>query len=258
MLLLCIFVAFIAITGAQQNCASSLESSTSPVATNGFAWDIVATNVSSPRGIVFDSRGRLLVVQQGVGIVALTLSNDSCARVTEWITVINNSSLNHGIEFSTDGGTLYASSSNSAWSWEYNAGDATVANPKLTVGGMGGTSHSTRTLHIPPLYPDLLIISRGSDGNIDSSAAFPDSGHSEVKVFNLTNLPIGGYDYTADGGLLAYGVRNEVGITSDLQGYIWGVMNSADDLHRNGTDISKDNPAEELHDCIPSVILVNT
>jgi glucose/arabinose dehydrogenase len=230
-----------------QSCSSSLNAVTSPVATAGFEWDIISTNVSEARGIIFDIQGRLLIVQSGIGITALTLSNDSCATVISTSTVLKNSSLNHGIEFSPDGRTLYASSTDSAWSWSYNVNDATVSNPKLLVGNMGGTTHSTRTLHISPSLPNLLVISRGSDGNIDPSAASISSGHSQVKVFDLTKVPSGGYDYTQEGGLLAYGVRNEVGITSDWQGIIWGVMNSADDLTRNGTDISTDNPAEELH-----------
>lgn len=120
---------------------------------------------------------------------------------------------------------------------------------------MGGTTHSTRTLHISPLHPNLLIISRGSDGNIDASAASIASGHSQVKVFDLENVPSGGYDYTRDGGIMAFGVRNEVGVTSDAMGHVWGVMNSADDLTRNGTDITNDNPAEELHYCTLSLLL---
>jgi len=232
-----------------QNCTSSVKSTTSPVATTGFAWDILATNLSSPRGIIFDSQGRLLIVQSGTGILALTFTNDSCGIVTQTTNVLLNSSLNHGIEFSVDGKTLFASSANDAWSWSYNATDASVSNVKLLVTNMGGTTHSTRTLHVPPLHPNLLVISRGSDGNIDPSAATTASGHSQVKAFDLDNVPSGGYDYSSDGGILAYGVRNEVGVTSDLAGHVWGVMNSADDLERNGTDISMDNPAEELHYC---------
>lgn len=233
----------------QNNCSSSLQAVTSPVATSEFEWDIIATDVSEARGIIFDSQGRLLVVQQGIGIAVLTLSNDSCATVISTSMLLENSSLNHGIEFSPDGQTLYASSANSAWSWSYNATDATVSNPMLLVTNMGGTTHSTRTLHIPTSHPNLLVISRGSDGNLDANAALISSGHSQVKVFDLNNVPSDGYDFTGDGKLLAYGVRNEVGVTSDWQGFVWGVMNSADDVTRNGTDISKDNPAEELHYC---------
>ena len=217
----------------------------------GFEWDIISVNLSTPRDITFDSRGRLLILEAGSGITALTLSNDSCSVVTATTQLLSNSSLNHGIEFSTDGNTLYASSNNSAWAWDYNVDGPNISNPRIIVTGMGGTTHSTRTLHIPPLHPNLLVVSRGSDGNIDASAADIASGHSQVKVFDLNHVPSGGYDYTSEGAVLGFGVRNEVGVTSDLNGRVWGVMNSADDLTRNGTDISKDNPAEELHYCTP-------
>jgi glucose/arabinose dehydrogenase len=249
MILLLLVFALLSLTRGQSSCSSSVEASTSPVAIDGFAWDIIATNLSNARGIIFDSQGRLLVVQRGTGITALTLSNDSCAIITSTSTVLQNSSLNHGIEFSVDGGTLYASSGDNAWSWRYNISDASVSDARLIVSGMGGTSHSTRTLHISPVHPNLLVVSRGSDGNIDPSAASITSGHSQVKVFDLNKIPDGGYDYTKDGGVLAYGVRNEVGITSDSQGHIWGVENSADQLERNNTTISKDNPAEKLNYC---------
>lgn len=250
MILFSILALLLALVKAQSNCSSSIKAITSPTASNGFAWDIIATNVSSPRGIIFDSKGRLLIVQQGTGILALSLSNNSCAQITQTTIVLQNSSLNHGIEFSTDGKTLYASSTDSAWSWKYNADDASVSNPQLIVSGMGGTTHSTRTLQVSPLHPNLLIITRGSDGNIDPSAATTSSGHSQVRVFDLNHVPEGGYDYDSDGGILGYGVRNEVGVTSDLHGHVWGVMNSADDLERNGTNISMDNPAEELNYCM--------
>ena len=216
---------------AQSSCPSSIQANTSPAAMAGFEWDIISVNLSTPRDITFDSRGRLLILEAGSGITALTLSNDSCSVV------------------STDGNTLYASSNNSAWAWDYNVDGPNISNPRIIVTGMGGTTHSTRTLHIPPLHPNLLVVSRGSDGNIDASAADIASGHSQVKVFDLNHVPSGGYDYTSEGAVLGFGVRNEVGVTSDLNGRIWGVMNSADDLTRNGTDISKDNPAEELHYC---------
>jgi hypothetical protein len=246
-----LFLVFVVISvvSAQTNCSSSVKSSTSPVAAAGFTWDIIATNLSNARGIIFDSQGRLLVVQSGAGITALSLSNDSCATITQTTMVIQNSSLNHGIEFSANGGTLYASSEDSAWSWKYNATDASVSEVRLIVSGMGDTTHSTRTLQISPMHPNLLAVSRGSDGNIDPSAASITSGHSQVKVFDLNKIPDGGYDYTADGGVMAYGVRNEVGITTDSNGHLWGVENSADNLERNGTTISKDNPAEKLNYC---------
>jgi len=45
----------------------------------GFTRSLVASDLTSPRGIAFDSAGNLLVVQKGKGIVALTItSKDNC------------------------------------------------------------------------------------------------------------------------------------------------------------------------------------
>lgn len=46
-----------------------------PSVAPGFAARLVANGLQSPRGIVFDKTGRLLVVQQGLGIQALTFDD---------------------------------------------------------------------------------------------------------------------------------------------------------------------------------------
>ncbi|KAF7324002.1 Soluble quino protein glucose dehydrogenase [Mycena kentingensis (nom. inval.)] len=71
-----------------------------------------AGDLISPRGIIFDSAGNLLAVQQGVGIVGFTLNTDGSAKSRK--TVLSNTMLNHGIAFSADGKTIFASSSNTA------------------------------------------------------------------------------------------------------------------------------------------------
>jgi hypothetical protein len=40
-------------------------------------------------------------------------------------------------------------------------------------------------------------------------------GRALVKVFDLTNVPQGGYDYKTSGRFLGYGLRNEVAIVVD-------------------------------------------
>jgi hypothetical protein len=65
----------------------------------GFVARLVAQNLTSPRGIKFDNEGALLVVEQDKGITALTLveSGTGCWSVSSRKTVINDTSLNHGI-----------------------------------------------------------------------------------------------------------------------------------------------------------------
>lgn len=83
---------------------------------------------------------------------------------------------------------------------------------------MSNSDHTTRTLLSSRKAEGMLVISRGSASNIDLEAKDLSSGHSQLKAFNLTDLPPNGYQFTNDGlrlGPLAifceYGIRaNEV------------------------------------------------
>jgi glucose/arabinose dehydrogenase len=114
---------------------------------------------------------------------------------------------------------------------------------------MSSTDHTTRTLLIPKMQPDLLIVSRGSDSNMDDEAAQLDSGHSQVRSYNMTSFTT---NATAmeflEGKLLGWGLRNSVGVAQHPQsGGIWAVENSVDQLTRDNEDIHQNNPAEELN-----------
>lgn len=56
---------------------------------------LVANNLTTPRGIKFDSQGTLLVVEQGSGIVALNLvdAGRDCLSVGSRKTVINDTTV---------------------------------------------------------------------------------------------------------------------------------------------------------------------
>ena len=146
---------------------------------------------------------------------------------------------------STDGSTLYASTTEDAFAWDYDSSTRRVSNRRTLVTAMQGSDHSTRTLLLTS--NGWLVVSRGSFSNIDFAAASLDTGHSQVRAFNLNNRT-GTYQYSTDGVRLAWGVRNEVGIAEHPgSGGIWGVENSADQQTRMGVDIHEDNPAEELN-----------
>jgi glucose/arabinose dehydrogenase len=80
---------------------------------------------------------------------------------------------------------------------------------------MRTTGHYTRTLIVPPHRPDLLVVSHGSDGNLDYASGNPATGTAIVKVFDLTSVPSGGYNYASTGYLMGYGLRNEVALAFD-------------------------------------------
>lgn len=115
---------------------------------------------------------------------------------------------------------------------------------------MDNEGHTTRTLLMSTMQPGMLVVSRGSDGNIDITTENLDSGISQIKAFNLTNLTETSepYDYTNDGLLLGWGLRNSVGVAEEpVTGGIWSIENSADQIERNGVDIHETNPGEEVN-----------
>ena len=221
-----------------------------PSVASGYVAQLVATGFSYPRGIKFDTEGALLVVESGTGITALNLeySHDGCISESSRKTVIDDKTLNHGIELSKDGTTLYASNTESARGWGYSPKtQKTTSGPTTLVKNMTNGDHVTRTLLLPRSNPGMLIVSRGSTSNVDPLADDIYTGHSQIKAFDLTNMT-GPYDFDKDGLLLGWGLRNDVGVDEEpTKGGIYAVENSVDQLTRNGVDIHNTNPAEELN-----------
>lgn len=221
-----------------------------PSVASGYAVTRVASALETPRGIIFDSADRLLAVQKNVGIVGLTLSEaqNGGASVESKTTVIDDNTLNHGIELSSDGKTLYASSTEYVYSWVYDPMTGkNTSEPTILVGNMTTSDHTTRTLLLSKKAPGMLIVTRGSTSNIDTEAEDISTGHSQIKVFNLMNMT-GPYDFNADGLLLGWGLRNDVGIAEEpVTGGLYSVENSVDQMTRMGKDIHATNPGEELN-----------
>lgn len=62
-----------------------------PVLAEGWEAQLVVTGLSSPRGVVFDSNGALLVVQQGAGVVRITFTDNggTCLVLNEKANVVS-------------------------------------------------------------------------------------------------------------------------------------------------------------------------
>jgi glucose/arabinose dehydrogenase len=115
---------------------------------------------------------------------------------------------------------------------------------------MSNDDHTTRTLLMSQKQNGTLIVSRGSNSNIDIEAEDLSSGHSQIKAFDLTNVTSTSspYDFTSAGRLLGWGLRNSVGVAEEpLTGGIYSVENSVDQITRGDTDIHQDNPGEEMN-----------
>ena len=151
--------------------------------------------------------------------------------------------------FSQDGKTLYASSAEAAYSWDYDAASSTVGNANMSVvTGMNTDDHTTRTLLMSQKVDGMLLVSRGSTSNIDPEAEMLSSGHSQIKAFNLNNITANGYSYDTDGLRLGWGLRNSVGVAEHpTTGGIFSVENSVDQATRDGQDVHEDNPGEEMN-----------
>lgn len=162
----------------------------------------------------------------------------------------NDAQLNHGLALSLDGRTLYGSSATVVNAWDYDASQGrTTSSSRVVVGELGvAGGHETRTLTITRNVPNMLLVSRGSIGNIDPDALDVTTGISTIKAFNMSNMTDLAYSYIDNGLLLGWGLRNSVGVAEDpASGAIYSVENSVDNFERNGQNIHQNNPGEEMN-----------
>jgi hypothetical protein len=101
-LLFCIGL-WIATVLAQTSTACSVLSATyaAPVLLSGWQAQLVATGLTSPRSILFDSNGHLLVVQSGHGVLNLELADGggTCVGVAHKTYLINSTDVSTSPSF---------------------------------------------------------------------------------------------------------------------------------------------------------------
>ncbi|CAK7211159.1 hypothetical protein SCUCBS95973_001038 [Sporothrix curviconia] len=228
-----------------------------PVLTPGWSAQLIATNLTLPRSLRFDDAGGLLVLEEFKGIRRLTFGDygGTCLVVKTSTPVVDNIDLNHGLEFSADTSMLYASTANDVFAWPYNSTTGTVGgSPQSVITGMGSPGHISRTLLFSkdPSVANkaTLLVSRGSNSNLDADTSLIASGRSQIRAFDVSRTKASQfpYDYTTDGTLIGWGLRNSVGLAEEpTTNGLYSVENSLDDIGREGTDIHTDNPGEELN-----------
>ncbi|KAJ3504827.1 hypothetical protein NMY22_g17790 [Coprinellus aureogranulatus] len=212
-----------------------------------------------------DSKGHLLVLQRDIGVTGHEVDETGCVISTK--TIIADSQFNHGMDVVGD--KLFVSAPDVAWVWDYDPETMTATNRKTLVTGMLNSFHITRSIHVSRKYPDFISLSVGSEGNLDLPSFDPAIGRSQIRTFDMRELPEGGVTYNSSyGKVLGYGLRNCVGVTEDKSGTVFAVgafelsplfmldliqfpENSLDDAHRviNSieVDIHEDNPAEKIY-----------
>jgi glucose/arabinose dehydrogenase len=207
----------------------------------GFSACEIPIDLSKPRSIIATGTSSLLALERGTESVVFLFDADGDGMPDSKRTVISANSLNHGL--AVHEGFIYASSDTTVYRWHYTRdflldSDAEIVVENMNADGQGGApeGHRTRTLIFDE--QNRLYISVGSNGNVDA-----DSHRSRIRRFDLenaTNLPLN----FQLGDIFADGLRNEVGLTFDVHGDLWGVENGADNLYRSdlGGDIHQDNP----------------
>ena len=125
---------------------------------HGLAATPIFHNLTTPRGITFDSNQNLLVVERGLGVTSFTSSDPSCDGWLRTV-VIANSGFTQGIQ--VHGSALYVSTSGQVLRYAYDASSRTVSGSPVVIvdgippdGGMHTFNHSlmrvcTSDLNIP-------------------------------------------------------------------------------------------------------------
>ncbi|KAK4237813.1 L-sorbosone dehydrogenase [Achaetomium macrosporum] len=241
---------------AQTTCSSVLVPSYSPpVVASGWQAQLVAGGLTKPRTIAFDSTGALLVLESGKGISrhSFTDNGGTCLAPDHAHMIVELTSLNHGLAISNDGKTIYASSVEAVFAWDYDAEVGIVSGtPRTLIANMSNSDLVTRTLLMSKKHDGMLLVSRGGDEDDPAASEIVSNGFSQIRAFNLTNLttadPSPHYNFNTDGRVLGWGLRNSIGMAEHpATGGIYAVENSVDSVKRNGVDLRENNPGEELN-----------
>jgi glucose/arabinose dehydrogenase len=234
-----------------------------PLVADGYEVRLIAQGLAKPRGIIFDDKNNLLVVERGVGITSFTVDvSGNCVTLKNKKTVVSDNTvsfltyylsketdvpyqLNHGIELTDNGKTLYASSLESVLKYAYDSSkQSTSGEPEIIVNELTTKGTVTRTLLLARKAGNKLLVSRGGDENIDLSSVDVNGGEAQIRIFDPTKS---GQTYTS-GTTLGWGLRNAVGVAENPKdGGIWSAENNADNIERDGFEIHENNPAEELN-----------
>lgn len=209
-----------------------------------FAADVVNARMLSfaPNGDLFAIQNNLVMWfrdADGDGVVDETASERGIYAMSP----TTEPPFTHGLAFSPDFAFLYVSNMTTIYRWPYTPGDRVAPSmPEIVVANIPGAGHDSRTIVFDA--KGRLVFHVGSLTEEDFDPAIV-ATRSMVRRFTIPAvLPAGGLDY-ANGEVVAAGLRNEVGLTVDPQGRMWGVENGADAL-------GDDNPAEELNLLEPS------
>ncbi|KAF3916177.1 hypothetical protein AA313_de0205766 [Arthrobotrys entomopaga] len=200
----------------------------------GYQAKIVATGLTAPRQLIYtppqvaNASNRLLVLDKGVGVKSFVI--DDCGLLTQGTTVVADPDLTHGLAISLDGLYIFASTSDVVYAYNFDYTNAKASGKTTLITGMASADHITRSLYIPGSNPDLLVVSVGSNANLDYGTEDINSGRSQIRGFKWRDLLNSPVVYHTAGFSFGWGLRNSVGLSEDEAGQFWSVENSADEL----------------------------
>jgi hypothetical protein len=141
-----LLAAFLSTTLAAAQCQphNSLSFRSPVTVASGLAATPIFANLTTPRGIAFDSQGSLLVIERGLGVTAFTEHDPSC---NGWLrsVVVTNGTLTQGIQ--VDGNNLYVSSAGQVLRYNYNPSTRSIfGSPTIVIDRIPATG-GTYSIH---------------------------------------------------------------------------------------------------------------
>ncbi|KAK3341988.1 soluble quino protein glucose/sorbosone dehydrogenase [Lasiosphaeria hispida] len=217
---------------------------------SGYTSSVLATGLKTPRGIVMDTEGALLVSeQQGGAVRRLTLKEVGSNVCVDSNTITNGEQTNHGVTVAADGKTIFVSNLQKVTAYPYDPVAGTVGTGKTVISNMQNNGpHPTRALLASKFSPDTLLVTIGSNANVDTATTAQSAGRCMIKKFSIKEITANPATYSAGGEVLGWGLRNLVGMGEHpTDGGIWSVENSMDDIRLNSKDVHNENPAEKAN-----------
>lgn len=212
---------------------------------------VFASELSTARQMAFAPNGDLFVQARGQVVALFDTNGNGVIEEGEseaFATSVDGyPEINHGLAFDTAGAYVYASNAATIFRWPYKKGDhKTTGAPEVVVTGIpsdGG--HISRTLIFDA--QGRLYVNVGSYTDVEDDPALL-ATRSMVRRFTIpAALPAGGMPY-ASGEVYASGLRNEVGLTFDSKGRMWGVENGSDGVYLpQFGNLTDHNPGEEIN-----------
>ncbi|KAJ8517821.1 hypothetical protein ONZ45_g5046 [Pleurotus djamor] len=228
----------------------------SPVTTApGFSAHVIFSNLTAPRGIAFDDKDNLLVVERGFGITAFKPAVQGGVSGWQRKVLIIGNEFTHAI--AVEGSSLYLSTAGEVREYKYDSNTVTAGAYRVVVTGLPAdgelTTHALLLERSGTRARRTILVGSGPLTNIDLTARLPGSGRSQVRRFliPLTSVP----PTWLSGQLVAYGIRNPAAFATAPQSlasskisdlYILDNGASIDNVTGITPPFANDNPADEL------------